>query len=196
MHRYRRVHSLTILWLSSVSCFSDFLHPVALKDIEVSLGHFKESELYPEYAIIASEIASTVPQSRIFYHYIRRVEKYTFSIFSNSAAARWGVLESFINEFLPEMDVHRESKIGSQDNSIIYRKRGRCLEFVRCSQLKTARSTWRRDPYPFTLSIKYYNQPARYLKQVETYFRMLRLPIQIHGRISHWWLAKRWWVAE
>ncbi len=105
------------------------------------MGHFKENEFYPEYSIIGSEVGLGVPTAKVFYHYVRRVEKYTFSTLSQSSFFCWGVLESFINEFLPEMDVYKESKLGQQNNFLVYRRRGRCLEFVRCRSFKTGRST-------------------------------------------------------
>lgn len=196
MQRYRRVHSLTSLWFSSLICFFELSNTLKLNELELGLGHFKENELYPEYAIIGSEISMGVPQSHIFYHYIRRVEKYTFDMYSNTSFFRWNVLEAFINEFLPEMDVYRESKIGYQRKKITYRKRGRCLEFVRCRDLKTQRSTWRRNPYPFTLTLRYIGGQKFFLKHAEAYFRMMRLPFQIHGKINQWWLARRWWLPN
>lgn len=103
------------------------------------------------------------------------------------------MLDCFINEILPEMDTYIESKLRAQGGAAIqYRRRGRCLEFVRAQGLKTARTTWRREPYPMSLTLRHSTALGSGIKNLETYFRMLRFPIRIYRRINRWWLAKKY----
>lgn len=193
MQRYRKVSTLFTIWLSSLTVFTNLTNFIRIKELQLTFGHFKEDEFFPEYPIIATELALQTPLSQIFYHVIRRNEKYTFTTNSNISYFSWHILEAFINEFLPEMDTYKLSRIGYQKGAITYHRRGRCLEFVRCRYLKTGRTTWRRDPYPFTLVLKYSPSDKYFVKNTEAYFRAFRLPIVTRKRINRWWLDKKWW---
>lgn len=193
IQRYKKSHTLSLLWFSSIDLFFLAGQSVKLSELRFEIGHLKEGELFPEHSIISTEVNAAVPQALVHYHLIRRIEKYTFSTYSDVSFFRWNVLECFINEFLPEMDTYKESKLRHYGKKLVYRRRGRCLEFVRLSGFKTARTTYRRDPYPFSMQLSYYPFKGVLLKNVENYFRMFRLPVRVYKKINRWWLAKKYW---